>query len=100
MIPRLPVPRSNPVCFLPDSMLTEKLLSQNLSFPKPYRTDAEWLGANVQTEIHSDGSATASILPCEELYGQKIMVPGDISSAAYFIAAALLVPGSEILIKM
>ena len=56
-------------------------------------------GANVQTEIHSDGSATASILPCEELYGQKILVPGDISSAAYFIAAALLVPGSELLIK-
>ena len=56
-------------------------------------------GANVQTEVHSDGSATASILPCEELYGQKILVPGDISSAAYFIAAALLVPGSELLIK-
>ena len=36
---------------------------------------------------------------CEELYGQKILVPGDISSAAYFIAAALLVPGSELLIK-
>ena len=35
----------------------------------------------------------------EELYGQKILVPGDISSAAYFIAAALLVPGSELLIK-
>ena len=50
-------------------------------------------------EVHSDGSATASILPCEELYGQKILVPGDISSAAYFIAAALLVPGSELLIK-
>ena len=30
---------------------------------------------------------------------QKILVPGDISSAAYFIAAALLVPGSELLIK-
>ncbi len=26
-------------------------------------------------------------------------MPGDISSAAYFIAAALLVPGSELLIK-
>ena len=56
-------------------------------------------GANVQTEVHSDGSATASILPCEELYGQKILVPGDISSAAYFIAAGLLTPGSEILLK-
>lgn len=34
MIPRLPVPRSNPVCFLPDSMLTEKLLSQSQVFPE------------------------------------------------------------------
>ena len=30
---------------------------------------------------------------------QQICVPGDISSAAYFIAAALLVPGSELLVK-
>ena len=30
---------------------------------------------------------------------RKIEVPGDISSAAYFIVAALIVPGSEILIK-
>lgn len=43
--------------------------------------------------------ATARIRPCAELYGQKITVPGDISSAAYFIAAGLLVPDSEILIK-
>ena len=32
-------------------------------------------------------------------YGQKIHVPGDISSAAYFIAAGLIVPNSEVLIK-
>ncbi|MBY0758335.1 MULTISPECIES: 3-phosphoshikimate 1-carboxyvinyltransferase [Sellimonas] len=56
-------------------------------------------GASVSTEISADASARISILPCQELYGQKIHVPGDISSAAYFIAAALLVPGSELLIK-
>ncbi|MFR2692302.1 MAG: hypothetical protein ACLTBV_16155 [Enterocloster bolteae] len=27
------------------------------------------------------------------------MVPGDISSAAYFIAAGLMVPGSELLMR-
>lgn len=43
--------------------------------------------------------ATARIRPCTELYGQRITIPGDISSAAYFIAAGLLVPNSEILIK-
>lgn len=56
-------------------------------------------GAKVTSAVHSDGSATASILPCEELFAQNINVPGDISSAAYFIAAALLVPNSELLIK-
>ena len=33
------------------------------------------------------------------LFAREITVPGDISSAAYFIAAGLLVPGSEILLK-
>ena len=50
-------------------------------------------GANVRTE----GTA-AILLPAEELYGQEIFVPGDISSAAFFIAAGLIVPDSEILI--
>ena len=76
------------------TLVTEPVLSRNHT-----ELMLNGFGANVQTEVHSDGSATASILPCEELYGQKILVPGDISSAAYFIAAALLVPGSELLIK-
>ncbi len=42
---------------------------------------------------------TAAIQPYPVLKGQKIKVPGDISSAAYFIAAGLLVPNSELLIK-
>ncbi len=51
-------------------------------------------GANVNYE-----GKTASIAPNPELCGQKIEVPGDISSAAYFIAAGLIVPNSEILVK-
>ncbi|MCI5900569.1 MAG: 3-phosphoshikimate 1-carboxyvinyltransferase [Lachnospiraceae bacterium] len=47
----------------------------------------------------SSSKTTVSILPEPKLTGQKIQVPGDISSAAYFIAAGLIVPGSEILIK-
>lgn len=57
-------------------------------------------GADIRSQFDLNTSkATAFIQPCSELYGQKIMVPGDISSAAYFIAAGLLVPDSEILIK-
>lgn len=42
---------------------------------------------------------TAIIQPNPHLTGQKVHVPGDISSAAYFLAAGLIVPDSEILIK-
>ena len=52
-----------------------------------------YFGASVTT----DGT-TASVCPEPVLTGQKICVPGDISSAAYFIAAGLLVPGAEVLI--
>lgn len=57
-------------------------------------------GADVRSSYEiGGGKATASIRPCSELHGQKITVPGDISSAAYFIAAGLLVPDSQILVK-
>lgn len=42
---------------------------------------------------------TATLCPPENLISQKIIVPGDISSAAYFIVAGLITPNSEILIK-
>ncbi|MGN0157022.1 MAG: 3-phosphoshikimate 1-carboxyvinyltransferase [Lachnospiraceae bacterium] len=51
-------------------------------------------GANISTV-----DKTVTILPAEELYAQKVEVPGDISSAAYFIAAGLITPNSEILIR-
>jgi 3-phosphoshikimate 1-carboxyvinyltransferase len=44
----------------------------------------------------SDGSVT--IRGGRELQGGEIVVPGDISSAAFFLVAALIVPGSELLI--
>lgn len=57
-------------------------------------------GADIRsTYALNSTKATAAIRPCKELYAQKITVPGDISSAAYFIAAGLIVPDSEILIQ-
>ena len=51
-------------------------------------------GANVTSK-----DTTATIEPTDKLYGQEIIVPGDISSAAYFIVAGLILPNSEVLIK-
>lgn len=42
---------------------------------------------------------TLTSYPAQELYGQDIRIPGDISSAAFFITAALLVPRSSIIMK-
>ncbi len=49
-------------------------------------------------DVKSRGN-TAYICPDPSLEALEINVPGDISSAAYFIAAGLLVPNSELLIK-
>ncbi len=69
--------------------VTEPVLSRNHS-----EIMLNYFGASVTST-----GTTATIQPEPELFGQKIIVPGDISSAAYFIAAGLLVPDSEILIK-
>lgn len=72
-----------------ETRVTEPFLSRNHS-----ELMLSHFGADVRTE-----GTTAVLKPAKELYGQKITVPGDISSAAFFIAAALIVPGSEILIR-
>ena len=72
-----------------ETQVTEPYLSRNHS-----EIMLAHFGANVRTD-----DTTAILLPNPILEGQKIAVPGDISSAAYFIAAGLLVPGSEILLK-
>ena len=69
--------------------VTEPFLSRNHT-----EIMLNYFGAKVTSE-----GTTASIIPEPTLNGREIQVPGDISSAAYFIAAGLLTPGSEILLK-
>ncbi len=53
-----------------------------------------YFGADIRTE----GLEVVSHA-VENLYAQHVSIPGDISMAAYFITAALLVPNSDIVIK-
>lgn len=69
--------------------VTEPYLSRNHS-----EIMLKHFGASVESK-----DTTATILPDPKLTAQEIIVPGDISSAAYFIAAGLIVPDSEILIR-
>ncbi len=67
---------------------------------EPYlsRNHSEIMLRMFGADVTSSG-ATVTIQPAPSLTGQRIHVPGDISSAAYFLAAGLIVPDSEILIK-
>lgn len=57
-------------------------------------------GASITTQFPQNSlSPEITISPCKELFAQDIIVPGDISSAAYLIAAGLLVPDSELIIE-
>lgn len=66
--------------------------------PAISRNHTELMLRSFGAQIEQSGK-TVSIQPRPHLTSQKIDVPGDISSAAYFIAAALLVPNSEVLIR-
>jgi 3-phosphoshikimate 1-carboxyvinyltransferase len=54
-------------------------------------------GADIATG--NDGRPWASVRGGAQLVGRNVVVPGDPSSAAFFAAAALIVPGSDIWIE-
>ncbi len=56
-------------------------------------------GADVEITEDSGGNRRITLTGRPELRPQTVRVPGDPSSAAFPIAAALLVPGSEITVK-
>lgn len=70
--------------------------------PVPTRDHSERMlrgfGADLSVETGADGTRHIRIRGEAELKPQTIIVPGDPSSAAFFIVAALLVPGSDVTI--
>lgn len=89
--------------------------SGKTSFTEPYLSRnhtelmLEYLGANIFTEgtgnreqeIDSSLLTVSPKITIEksQLQAKPIVIPGDISSAAFFIVAGLIVPGSEIILK-
>ena len=66
--------------------------------PALSRNHTELMLSSLGAELTRRGT-TATINSEPVLTGTSIHVPGDISSAAFFLAAGLMVPGSEILLK-
>lgn len=66
--------------------------------PCQSRNHTELMLKYLDANIESIDSTTTAI-SFSQLTPKTIVIPGDISSAAYFIAAALIVPNSELIIK-
>ena len=71
--------------------------------PVPTRDHSERMlrgfGATLTVETEANGTRIIRIHGEAELTGRQIVVPGDPSSAAFFVVAALLVPDSDLVIE-
>ncbi len=71
--------------------------------PAPSRDHTErmirFAGGRVQREEVSGGVGMVRVWPLERLSMDTVAVPGDFSSAAFLLVAALLTPGSEVTIE-
>lgn len=71
--------------------------------PLPTRDHTErmlrFFGAEIDVEVRANGSRAITVSGDAELKGAHIIVPGDPSSAAFLVAAALICPDSELVIE-
>ena len=71
--------------------------------PVPTRDHSERMlrgfGAELSVEMAADGTRVIRVTGEAELKPQDITVPGDPSSAAFFVVAALLVEGSDLIVE-
>jgi 3-phosphoshikimate 1-carboxyvinyltransferase len=58
-----------------------------------------YAGGRVEREGRPDGPGTVHIWPVDRLSMETLAVPGDFSSAAFFLVAALLVPDSLVTVE-
>ena len=71
--------------------------------PIPTRDHSERMlrgfGAELTVDVADDGTRVIKVRGEAELKPQDIVVPGDPSSAAFFVVAALLVEGSDLIVE-
>lgn len=72
-----------------DTLIREKI---------PTRDHSERMLAAMGADLSID-DGEIKLVPGRELAAQDFLVPGDISSAAFFLVLASIVPGSELLIR-
>ncbi|MFQ5765716.1 MAG: 3-phosphoshikimate 1-carboxyvinyltransferase [Rhodospirillales bacterium] len=71
--------------------------------PEPTRDHTELMldhfGAEVAVDVRRDGGIEVTLTGQPELAGAEVTVPGDMSSAAFPLVAALIVPDSRITVR-
>lgn len=83
------------------ALLLAGLLADNkTTITEPYlsRDHSEKMLKQFGADICTENNCI-TLTPGLKLHGQNVVVPGDFSSAAFFIAAALIVPNSNLIIK-
>ncbi|MBI3615512.1 MAG: 3-phosphoshikimate 1-carboxyvinyltransferase [Candidatus Omnitrophica bacterium] len=66
--------------------------------PIPTRDHTERMLEHFGAQIKREGPEI-TLVPGPELKGKDLTIPGDISSAAFFLAAAAIVPGSSVTVR-
>jgi len=59
----------------------------------------ESMGVQIDRSVAEDGTHTVVMEGGQRLHASDVVVPGDISSAAFFLVAACISPGSELHLK-
>ncbi len=67
--------------------------------PTPTRDHTERMFNTFSIPYKKSGGSISIHGPVSPFRGKRVQVPGDISSAAFFLVAGLLVPGSRIILK-
>ena len=83
-------------CLLFAGLLAEG--ETRVSEPLPSRDHSERMLAAAGAEVSRE-EGLVSIRPAQRLPSSEIAVPGDFSSAAFFLLAALIVPGSDVTLR-
>jgi 3-phosphoshikimate 1-carboxyvinyltransferase len=83
-------------CILLAGLLAED--PTTVTEPAPSRDHTERMLAMAGATVHRNGRHV-TVLGCDELALDDLVVPGDLSSAAFLVAAGVLVPGSRLLLR-
>lgn len=66
--------------------------------PQPSRDHTERMLARMGVQVHRNGRYV-TVAAADEFEAESLVVPGDASSAAFWLAAGVLVPGARLLVK-